>query len=116
MAAAVDIQAPTLTFVTGNKKKLEVRSSSSLPAIWDVAVVEVSKVPPHLVCFLQEVQRILKEAEVPFNITNMSLDLPELQGEPEEVAIEKCRLAAKEVRFADNSWLATSQPQQQQHR
>jgi len=46
----------------------------------------------------QEVQRILKEAKVPFDITNKSLDLPELQGEPEEVALEKCKLAAKEVR------------------
>ena len=61
----------TLTFVTGNKKKLE------------------------------EVQRILSvdRAELPFDITNRKLDLPELQGnDPIEIAIEKCKLAAEEIR------------------
>lgn len=32
-----------------------------------------------------------------FTISNQKIDLPELQGEPAEVAVEKCRLAAKEV-------------------
>ena len=36
--------------------------------------------------------------EVPFSVVNRKIDLPELQGEPTEVAIEKCKLAAKEVR------------------
>ena len=59
---------PKITFVTGNKKKLE------------------------------EVQRILSvSGEFPFEITNQKIDLPELQGDPCEIAIEKCRLAAKQV-------------------
>lgn len=60
---------PTLTFVTGNQKKLE------------------------------EVRQILNKggAEVPFEITNKKIDLPELQGDPVEIAKEKCRLASKEV-------------------
>jgi inosine triphosphate pyrophosphatase len=59
---------PTITFVTGNKKKLE------------------------------EVQQILASGdELPFEITNCKIDLPELQGDPLEIAAEKCRLAAKEV-------------------
>ena len=57
---------PSITFVTGNKKKLE------------------------------EVQRILG-ASIPFELTNQKIDLPELQGDPEEIAIEKCKIAAKTV-------------------
>jgi inosine triphosphate pyrophosphatase len=30
-------------------------------------------------------------------ITNMKIDLPELQGDPLDIAREKCKLAAKEV-------------------
>lgn len=63
------IQTKTLTFVTGNKKKLE------------------------------EVQQILLggNKKLAFNIANQKIDLPELQGDPVEIAIEKCILAAKEV-------------------
>ena len=59
-----------MTFVTGNKKKLE------------------------------EVQRILSVdgGGLPFELTNRKLDLPELQGnDPAEIAIEKCKLAAEEI-------------------
>lgn len=55
-----------LTFVTGNKKKLE------------------------------EVKAILGP-DFPFTLDNAKIDLPELQGEPEEVSIEKCRLAAEKI-------------------
>jgi ribokinase/non-canonical purine NTP pyrophosphatase (RdgB/HAM1 family) len=59
---------PALTFVTGNKNKLA------------------------------EVKQILAAAgDLPFDMTNMKIDLPELQGDPSEIAAEKCRLAAKEV-------------------
>jgi inosine triphosphate pyrophosphatase len=60
---------PALTFVTGNKKKLE------------------------------EVERLMSasDGDFPFQLTNRKIDLPELQGEPLEIAEEKCRLAAKEV-------------------
>ena len=58
-----------VTFVTGNKKKLE------------------------------EVVAILSAgaAELPCDVTNTKLDLPELQGEPAEVAAAKVRLAAEEI-------------------
>jgi len=59
-----------LTFVTGNKKKLE------------------------------EVQRILtmNVEDLKVDITNKKLDLPELQGnDPIEIAIEKCKLAVDEI-------------------
>ena len=60
-----------ITFVTGNKKKLE------------------------------EVKRILAASDddqtLPFSISNQKIDLPELQGDPLEIAKEKCSLAAKEV-------------------
>jgi inosine triphosphate pyrophosphatase len=55
-----------ITFVTGNKKKLE------------------------------EVIAILG-TDFPFEVRSMALDLPELQGEPEDVSREKCRLAAAQV-------------------
>ena len=60
-----------LTFVTGNAKKLE------------------------------EVKAIISAGEqpLPFALTNKKVDLPELQGEPEDIAKEKCRLAAIEVPF-----------------
>lgn len=63
---------PVITFVTGNKKKLE------------------------------EVKRILSPANdskkpLPFFISNQKIDLPELQGDPIEIAKEKCALAAKEI-------------------
>ncbi|OQR87493.1 inosine triphosphate pyrophosphatase [Achlya hypogyna] len=55
-----------VTFVTGNKKKLE------------------------------EVVAILG-ADFPFEVRNVSLDLPELQGEPSEVSAAKCKLAAAKL-------------------
>jgi inosine triphosphate pyrophosphatase len=58
----------TLTFVTGNAKKLE------------------------------EVTAILaSDTSFPFELTSQKIDLPELQGDPEEVSAEKCRLAAQQV-------------------
>lgn len=45
---------------------------------------------------LLEVQKILG-SDAPFELVNENVDLPELQGEPEDVAREKCRLAFKEV-------------------
>ncbi len=60
--------ASPITFVTGNAKKLE------------------------------EVRAILgAEKALPFEIVSRKLDLPELQGEPEDVAREKCLLAVQEV-------------------
>lgn len=45
---------------------------------------------------LQEVIAILGDS-LPFQLESIKLDLPELQGEPEEVSRAKCKLAAKEV-------------------
>ncbi len=45
---------------------------------------------------MEEVQAIFG-TETPFTLTNRSLDLPELQGEPEDVAREKCKMAAAQV-------------------
>jgi len=58
-----------ITFATGNKKKLE-----------EVAAILAAG-----------------ESDLPFTVEGRSIDLPELQGEPEEIAAEKCRLAAREV-------------------
>ena len=59
---------PAVTFVTGNKKKLE------------------------------EVKQILEAGdELPFELTNKKIDISEMQGDVFDIAKEKCRLAAKEV-------------------
>ena len=61
-----------ITFVTGNKKKLE------------------------------EVRAIFAGHPLAEKLDNKKVDLPELQGEPDEIAAEKCRLAAKEVSCCDD--------------
>ncbi|KAI1908218.1 nucleoside triphosphate pyrophosphohydrolase ham1 [Ophidiomyces ophidiicola] len=43
---------------------------------------------------LSEVQAILGDA---IEVQNVPVDLPELQGSVEEIALQKCRNAAKEV-------------------
>ncbi|KAL7559069.1 hypothetical protein ACA910_018421 [Epithemia clementina (nom. ined.)] len=59
---------PEITFVTGNKNKLK------------------------------EVKQILSaDTDLAFEIVNLDLDLPELQGDPVDIAQEKCRQAAKKV-------------------
>ena len=68
---------PVVTFVTGNKKKLE------------------------------EVLAILGTG-FPFKVVSQKVDLPELQGEPEYVSKEKCRLAALQVYYISDSLVAIS--------
>lgn len=49
---------------------------------------------------LREVSKILSsdpDANSAFELVSQKIDLPELQGEPAEIAKEKCRLAVKEV-------------------
>lgn len=61
---------PSITFVTGNQKKLE------------------------------EIKKILSTGknDLPFAITSKNIDLPELQGrDPVAVAREKCRLAVRDI-------------------
>lgn len=48
-------------------------------------------------CPLQEVNAILASSKAPFLVVSKKIDLPELQGEPEEVSAEKCKLAAAAV-------------------
>ena len=50
--------------------------------------------PPAQVVAILEAGRPL-----PFTVKAANLDLPELQGEPQEIAKEKCRLAAQQVRW-----------------
>lgn len=50
--------------------------------------------------FAQVVAILAHGASLPFEVGSARLELPELQGEPEEIAREKCRLAAREVQGA----------------
>lgn len=61
---------PTLTFVTGNAKKLE------------------------------EVKKILGDSLKGYRLVSQKVDLPELQGDPAEVSAAKCKLAAQQVKGA----------------
>jgi hypothetical protein len=45
---------------------------------------------------LEEVIAILGDS-LPFDLVSQKIDLPELQGEPEDVSSEKCTLAARRV-------------------
>lgn len=45
---------------------------------------------------MEEVIAILGES-LPFDVVSQKIDLPELQGEPEDVAREKCRIAAQQL-------------------
>ena len=47
---------------------------------------------------LEEAKQILGGSSCPFELTNQKIDLPELQGNPIEIAMEKCRLAARAVK------------------
>jgi len=47
--------------------------------------------------WFQVVQILEKGTKLPFEVVAESLELPELQGEPEDIAKEKCRLAAQKV-------------------
>ena len=68
-------EVPTLTFVTGNAKKLE------------------------------EVKKILGDSLKGYRLVSQKVDLPELQGTPEEVSAEKCKLAAAQVRGSYRTFL-----------
>jgi ribokinase/non-canonical purine NTP pyrophosphatase (RdgB/HAM1 family) len=70
---ANDESRGTITFVTGNKNKL------------------------------LEVQRLLssdRTKSIPFDLDNAKLDLPELQGSPDQIAREKCETAANRLQSA----------------
>ena len=73
----VGMMRKTITFVTGNKNKL------------------------------MEVQRLLstsssngEDISFPFDIDNHKLDLPELQGSPQDIARAKCQAASQELQTA----------------
>lgn len=49
---------------------------------------------------LREVSQILRgdaDAEAAFQIVSKKVDLPELQGDPDEIARQKCLLAVKQI-------------------
>ncbi len=64
----------TITFVTGNENKLR-----ETRRILEAAFLQKSKT-------------------VPFTLVAEKIDLPEIQGSPEEIAFAKCRAAAEQVR------------------
>lgn len=66
----VVMSSPAVTFVTGNENKL------------------------------REVAQILNadSSAAPFSVISQKIDLPELQGEPDDIVRQKCELAVKHVR------------------
>lgn len=69
----------------------EVGGAAQLPPSAPALCVSCALVP------VQEVVAILG-SDFPFQVVNHSVDLPELQGEPDDVSREKCRMASKAVR------------------
>ena len=100
--------ASEIMFATGNANKLREVHPATLPAQdisppiflagrcccasrrWEGCKM---KCPPAQVVAILEAGRPL-----PFTVKAANLDLPELQGEPQEIAKEKCRLAAQQVK------------------
>jgi len=85
----------------GGPRPGRLRAASGRRARQVVAILEAS----HLLPFRFEraaraqVVAILEAGHpLPFRIKAANLDLPELQGEPEAIALEKCRLAAQQAR------------------
>ena len=76
------------------------------PEILDTPSVQTAKLTKRVVTFvtgnkkkLEEVKQILASGdELPFEIVNKKIDLPELQGDAFEIAKEKCKLASLEVK------------------
>lgn len=60
---------------------------------------------PHLSNRLEEVLAILGDT-FPYEMISASLELPELQGEPEYVAAEKCKWAAEQVSYLSSTVLS----------
>lgn len=58
--------------------------------------------PCTAVCTCQVVAILAAGQALPFSVEAAKLDLPELQGDPEDISKEKCRLAAKQVLGAVN--------------
>ncbi len=46
---------------------------------------------------MQVVAILQSGAKLPFEVTSIKVDLPELQGEPEDITKEKCRIASRVV-------------------
>lgn len=54
---------------------------------------------------MQVVAILAAGQQLSFSVEPAKLDLPELQGEPEDISKEKCRIAAQQVR----GWVWTDQ-------
>ena len=81
---------PIITFVTGNKKKLEevlaiLSCNSGKSTFFDSSVEDK---------LLSSGQN---EINLPFILESKKIDLPELQGEPIDISIEKCKIASKQT-------------------
>ena len=93
-AGQVDIAAAmSITFVTGNKKKLEEVKAILSGVLDNITNVSVSL---FALCGPEPYSSALSHS--PRLPRRGQLDLPELQGTPEYVAIEKCKLASREIK------------------
>lgn len=105
---------PLIYFATGNKKKLEEvwrarydrwdRGTAQKQGVQFAAAAAALHLPAGPlsnkcggVPGMQVVQILEAGHKLPFEVRPAAVDLPELQGEPEEIAAQKCRLAATEL-------------------
>lgn len=54
---------------------------------------------PQPLCTILQVKAILLGDSLGWTLTSRDVDLPELQGEPDDIARDKCQLASERVRI-----------------
>ena len=97
----------TLAFVTGNPKKLEevnLETVTQCVDVWRVLVTggghpgRLAELGAHLKeCRLLVFTTHHSARGLHTFLLSLSFSVPELQGEPEEIAMEKCRIAVEKV-------------------
>ncbi|XP_052039601.1 inosine triphosphate pyrophosphatase isoform X1 [Apodemus sylvaticus] len=92
---AASLVGKKIVFVTGNAKKLE--ENLSKPRVcylvgW--AAQAILSLPPPVLRL--QVTQILGD-KFPCTLVAQKIDLPEYQGEPDEISIQKCKEAARQV-------------------
>ena len=90
MSAKADI-----FFATGNKNKLNEACSQSTAQQSVKSLLQNGEGEG----FSQVVAILEAGTPLPFALKAAELDLPELQGEPDDIARDKCRLAAQQVLY-----------------
>ncbi|KAM7014047.1 inosine triphosphate pyrophosphatase isoform 1-T1 [Passerculus sandwichensis] len=86
----------SVVFVTGNAKKLEEVRAAGASLAWPGQRVCLRPSLPCHSLLPAQVTQILGDSS-PYALVAKKIDLPEYQGEPDEISVQKCREAARQV-------------------